>query len=308
MDPLSGVLSLVQIQSSWSGRFEWGRDWCLQFGPHEGIHSYAVLRGECWLSVEGAPEPIRGLAGDCVLLPSGRPFRVGSDLSLPALDFQALRSGTADSVLEQQYAGDEFLGLGGHFTLSGDNASLLTGVLPALLHIREASDKAVLHWTLNRLAEELKEQAPGGSLVTQHLATILVIQALRVHLATGAGGDPGWLFALSDRRMRLAMTAMHNDPARRWTLETLARHTGMSRTSFAIEFKNAVGKAPLEYLTAWRMLLAAERLTNSDDAISVIASSLGYDSQSAFSTAFRRATRCSPRQYSRDRANGTALP
>ena len=307
MDPLSSVLSLVKIQSSWSGRFEWGKDWCVQFAPYVGIHSYAVLRGECWLSVDGVG-PVHGKAGDCLLLPSGRPYRVGSDLALPALDIAALRLGTADGALEQSYSGKDFLGLGGQFTLSADHASMLTDVLPPLLHIHEESDKAILNWTLDRLADELEQGHPGDSLVIQQLATMLLVQALRVHLATGPESGAGWLFALADRRMRMALAAMHSDPAHRWTLEALAKHVGMSRTSFAIGFKESVGKAPLEYLTAWRMRLAADKLATTDDSISAIALSLGYDSQSSFSTAFRRVMHCSPRQYSRERVAARSLP
>jgi len=99
--------------------------------------------------------------------------------------------------------------------------------------------------------------------------------------------------------MAAAITAMHDDPARRWTLQSLAERAGMSRTTFTLRFKETVGKSPMEYLTRWRMLLAADRLENSNDPISVMALSLGYESESAFSTAFKRVMGCSPRQYSR---------
>jgi AraC-like DNA-binding protein len=95
---------------------------------------------------------------------------------------------------------------------------------------------------------------------------------------------------------------MHDDPAHRWTLHALAKRAGMSRSSFALKFKQTVGASPMEYLTRWRMLLAGDRLTNSGDPISVIALSLGYESESAFSTAFKRVMGCSPRQYSRGRS------
>jgi AraC-like DNA-binding protein len=111
----------------------------------------------------------------------------------------------------------------------------------------------------------------------------------------------GWLFALADRQMGAAITAMHEDPAYPWTLQELAERVDMSRSTFALKFKETVGKSPMEYLTRWRMLLAGDRLTNSADSISVIALSLGYESESAFSTAFKRIMGCSPRQYGRGR-------
>jgi AraC-like DNA-binding protein len=102
------------------------------------------------------------------------------------------------------------------------------------------------------------------------------------------------------------MGAIHDDPARRWTVEALAAMAGMSRSSFALRFKDKVGSAPMEYLARWRMLLAGDRLEHSGDPISVIARTLGYESESAFSTAFKRAMGCSPGQYGRGRQAAAA--
>src|ERR1700734_576426 len=101
--------------------------------------------------------------------------------------------------------------------------------------------------------------------------------------------------------MSAAITCMHDNPAHRWTLQKLAERAGMSRSTFALKFKQTVGTSPLEYLTRWRMLLAGDKLVNSRDAVSAIALSLGYESESAFSKAFKRVMDCSPRQYSRGR-------
>jgi AraC-like DNA-binding protein len=111
----------------------------------------------------------------------------------------------------------------------------------------------------------------------------------------------GWLFALADPQMSDAIHSMHDDPAHPWILQELAERVGMSRSSFARRFKETVGATPIDYLTRWRMLLAGDRLTNSSDPISVISQSLGYESESAFGTAFKRVMGCSPRRYSRGR-------
>jgi AraC-like DNA-binding protein len=100
---------------------------------------------------------------------------------------------------------------------------------------------------------------------------------------------------------------MHDEPARGWTLQELAQHVGMSRSTFALKFKETVGEPPMEYLTRWRMLLAGDRLENSSDPVSVIALSLGYESESAFSTAFKRVMGCSPRQYARGRNASSSI-
>jgi AraC-like DNA-binding protein len=197
--------------------------------------------------------------------------------------------------------GGDCLIVGGHFVLSGNHAGILLELLPPIVHIRKESDKAAIRWSLERLMQELREPQPGGILVAQHLAYMMLVQALRLHLAEGLKGGVGWLFALADKQMSAAINSMHDDPAHGWTLQKLAERAGMSRSTFALKFKETVGATPMEYLTRWRMLLAGDKLTNSSDPVSVIARSLGYESESAFSTAFRRVMGCSPRQYKRSR-------
>jgi AraC-like DNA-binding protein len=123
--------------------------------------------------------------------------------------------------------------------------------------------------------------------------------ALRLHLAERPIGGVGWLFALADKQMGAAISAMHSDPSHHWTLQRLAERAGMSRSSFALKFKATVGASPMEYLTRWRMLLAADRMKNSSEGLCAIAQSLGYESESAFGKAFRRVIGYSPRQYTR---------
>ncbi|HTF42321.1 MAG TPA: helix-turn-helix transcriptional regulator, partial [Terriglobales bacterium] len=145
-----------------------------------------------------------------------------------------------------------------------------------------------------------RDPQPGGSLITQQLAYTMLIQALRLHLADGASAGRGWLSALSDKHMSIAIASMHNDPGHSWTLQSLAERVGMSRSVFSLRFRETVGATPMEYLTRWRMLLAADRLKNSSsEGLSAIAQSLGYESESAFGKAFRRVMGSSPRQYSR---------
>lgn len=154
--------------------------------------------------------------------------------------------------------------------------------------------------------QELREPQPGSFLVTEHLAHMMLVQALRLYLSEGSRGGSGWLFALADPQMSTVISSMHDDPAHRWTVEELAQRAGMSRSSFAARFKETVGDSPMEYLTRWRMLLAEEKLANSGDSISGIARSLGYESPSAFTKAFKKVIGRSPRRSSRDRM--TAKP
>lgn len=299
MDPLSDVLSLLKPRSYASGGIDAGGDFAMKFGPHTGIKCYAVVSGQCWLAVEGVTDPASLTAGDCFILPRGRPFRLANDLTLTPLDAYSLFAPVRDGRINTIHGGGSFLIVGGHFSLPGPHADILLGALAPIVHIRKESDKAALRWAIERMMEELRERRPGGFLVAQQLAYTMLIQALRLHLAEGLQGGVGWLFALSDQQMGAAINAMHEEPARRWTLQDLAGRVGMSRSSFAQRFKATVGDSPMEYLTRWRMLLAGDRLESSRDSVAAIALSLGYESESAFSTAFKRVMGCSPRQYAR---------
>jgi AraC-like DNA-binding protein len=302
VDPLSDVLSLLKPQSYSAGGFPVDGDVAIKFPKHQGIKCYAVVSGQCWLSVEGIPEPVLLTAGDCFLLPRRRPFSLSTNLSLTPVDYrvllEALKNGDAAAPLE----GSEHYIVGGHFALSGGHADILLSSLPPIVHIRKESDKAAMRWSLERMKEEVRNPQPGGSLIAQQLAYVMLVQALRLHLADGARGGVGWLFALADKQMCAAITCIHDDPGHPWTLQELAERAGMSRSIFALRFKETVGATPMEYLTRWRMMLAGDRLKNSDDSLSAIASSLGYESESAFGKAFRRIMGCSPRQYTRSTA------
>ena len=306
MDPLSDVLSLLKPRSYSCGGFDVGGELSIQFPQHEGIKCYAVVSGQGWLSVEGVPEAVRLTAGDCFLLPRGRPFRLATDLALTPIDYRTILSTRRDGGIASYNGGGDCFIVGGHFLLTGNHARILLGVLPPIVHIRKESDKEALRWSLDRMMQELREPQPGGFLIAEHLAYMMLVQALRLHLAEGLRGGVGWLFALADKQMSAAINAMHDDPAHRWTLQELGKRAGMSRSTFALKFKQTVGESPMEYLKRWRMLLAGDKLVNSSDPISAVALSLGYESESAFSTAFKRVMGCSPRQYSRGRSPASA--
>ena len=297
MDPLSDVLALLKLKSFMSGGFEVQEEMSIRFPKHDGIKCYAVVSGQCWLVVEGVSEPLLLTAGDCFLLPRGLPFCLATDPSLTPADFRVfLETRKAEEAGVPHQGGGRYI-VGGHFLLTGGHRDLLLQSLPPIVHLRTESDKAAMRWSLERMREELRDPQPGGELIAQQLAYMMVVQALRLHMAEGARGGPGWLAALADKQVSAAIACMHDAPGHPWTIQKLAEQVGMSRSVFAERFKETSGTTPMEYLTRWRMLLAGDRLESSGDAVSQIGSSLGYDSESAFGKAFRRMMGCSPRQY-----------
>lgn len=295
LDPLSDVLSLLKPKSAISAGLNAGGEWAIQFPAHEGIKFNAVMRGGCWVSVENEGEPLWIEAGDCFLLTRGRPFRIATNNTLPPIDSTSIFDKAINGIATCNGGGDFFL-IGGRFSFEGNHAGMLADALPAIVRVRDASNQAaVLRWALEQLALELEQGSPGGALMADHLAQIMLLQVLRLWLASG---QPfGWLGALADQRLTRALTAMHASPERRWTLADLAGLAGMSRTSFAERFRASVGQTPLDYLTGWRMRLAADRLQHTGTSAGDIGYSVGYASEAAFSTAFRRVMGKTPTQY-----------
>ncbi len=264
-----------------------------------------MVSGQCWLSMDGVADAVRLETGDFVVLPHGRAFRLASDLTVTPVDILSIIRAPLNGRIFAWNGGGACLALSAFFTFAGDHASMLLGVLPPIVHIRNDSDRAAMRWYLERMMKVLREPHPGGVLLGEHLAQMMLIEVLRLYMADQLTGGVGWLFALADKQMSAAVTALHESPGYRWTLQKLAERAGMSRSAFALRFKEKVGTSPMVYLTRWRMLLAGDRLANSRDSVSTIALSLGYESESAFGFAFKRGMGCSPRQYCRTRASAS---
>jgi AraC-like DNA-binding protein len=309
MDPLSDVLSLLKPQTYLTAGFDAGGDWAVQFGDQTGrIKCYAVTSGSCFLSVDGVTAPVRLEAGDCFVLPSGRAFRLGSNLDLPAAPAdEVFAQPRVRGVALHNGGGDLFLA-GARFEVDSRHAEAVLGRLPPIIHLRESGDRAAWRWSLDRLRDEVRDDRPGAALMAHHLAHMMLVQALRLYLSEHQGHGVGWFFALADPGLAAAIGAMHGAPGHRWTLAELATRAGMSRSVFAARFRDRVGETPVSYLTGWRMRLAAERLATTRDPLARIAQSLGYESENAFNTAFRRVMGSSPRRYGREGSRMSAPP
>ena len=298
-DPLSDVLSLVKTRGFMSGGIDTGGPWAYAFAPDGGFRCFAVVSGQCWLSLADGSAPIGIGEGEFFAMPHGERFSLASDPALPPIDIYEEMDGPLHGRILSLRGGGECCLFGAIFTLRREFASYLLDALPPVLHISDGKDRAALRSYLDRMMTLLRAPQPGSLLVSEHLAETMLIEILRLHITADTANGVGWLFALSDPRLNRAITAMHEQPWHRWTVQQLAERAGMSRSSFALRFKEKVGASVIEYLTRWRMLLAADRLVASSDPIGAMADRIGYESESAFVFAFRREMGCTPRQYRR---------
>jgi AraC-like DNA-binding protein len=184
--------------------------------------------------------------------------------------------------------------------MSFDRASLrpITQLLPSFILIKaEHARTLALHDTMRALASEMAEQVPGSEIVANRLAEVLFIQILRAHIASGPERNKGWLRAIFDPQMGIALSAIHDSVNTPWTVESLAQAAGMSRSAFAARFKELLGQTPLEYVTEWRMQKAMQLLQQRDKKLIDVARLVGYESDAAFSKAFKRVVGANPSEY-----------
>lgn len=296
-DPFSDILKFTNAISLVTGGFTAGGAWAVRFPAPDKIKFFAVVKGGCWVGIDGEEQPIRFETGDVGLLAAKRSFVLASDPNVAPIDAMAVFSSSRGSTAALG-DGSDFAQIGGHVLLDPTSGRLLANVLPPWIHVPAASPHATtFRWLLDRLVEERATEQPGSQLATAQLAQLLFIQILRAHLKTSSSMPAGWLRALRDPRIAPAIRLMHADPARSWHLDELAKACAMSRTTFAFHFSKIAGVAPLTYLTEWRMRLAERALREETTPVAALARSLGYTSESAFSNAFKRVTGSSPKTY-----------
>jgi AraC-like DNA-binding protein len=175
----------------------------------------------------------------------------------------------------------------------------VTQLLPRLILVKaEQARTLALHSTLQLLAAEMAEQAPGSEVVADRLAEVLFIQTLRAHIASASETcRQPWLRAIFDPQIGTALKAIHENVNGPWTVESLAETAGMSRSAFALRFKELLGQTPLDYVTDWRMQKALRLLKEEDKKLVEVAQSVGYESDAAFSKAFKRIVGLTPGEY-----------
>jgi len=258
-----------------------------------------LSRGNCWLSVEGMPKPIPLTGGDFFLVARGTSIVLrDSPRTRPRSTFREVGSGARSNVAHFGGGGAPTTIVCGSFSF--DRASLrpITQLLPSFILIKaDQAHSLALHNTMQALASEMAEQAPGSGVVATRLAEVLFIQVLRAHIASVPERNKGWLRAVFDSQIGTALIAVHDRVDTPWTVESLAAAAGMSRSAFAARFKELLGQTPLEYVTEWRMQKSMQLLQQRDKKLIDVARLVGYESDAAFSKAFKRVVGANPGEY-----------
>jgi AraC-like DNA-binding protein len=294
MDRLSEVFALIEIRTARCTRLEAGGTWALRFPAKPALKFAAVLRGECWITLPDGTSN-RLAMGDTFLLANAPPYVVANDRQKIPEDGITLFDWEHSDIAH--HGGDETVLLAGSFAFEFSNAHLVLDSLPSFMLIpADNPSAAILRSTLEILDSEVRSGRMGASLVTRRLADVLLVQVLRAYFVNRGNDSAGWIGALTDPRIGAALNLMHRDVAHPWRIEELARAVGMSRSGFALRFKNLVGLPPLDYLLRWRMQLARDSLRR-EVTVASIAARLGYTSESAFGNAFKRIYGRAPKRY-----------
>jgi AraC-like DNA-binding protein len=267
--------------------------------PTDLAHFAMLSRGNCWLSVEDTPEPIPLTGGDCFLLAKGTSIVLrDSPRTRPTSTFREIGAKANGNVVLYGGGGAPTTIVCGSFSFDRASLKPITQLLPSFILMKADHARTLaLHNTVQALASEMAETAPGSEVVATRLAEVLFIQVLRAHIASGPERNKGWLRAVFDPQMGAALSAIHDRVNTPWTVESLAEAAGMSRSAFAARFKELLGQTPLEYVTEWRMQKAMQLLQQRDKKLIDVARLVGYESDAAFSKAFKRVVGTNPGEY-----------
>jgi AraC-like DNA-binding protein len=304
MDVLTDVLQTLRVSAACYGRLELGAPWGIAVGAGEDAKFHVVVHGSCWLEVEGQKEMIPLSSGDLVAVPRGHAHVLRDERRtqpVPLSDLISDRRCIGDRVLHTGGDGITTSLISGRFRFEDPRENPLLAALPPVVALLGQEGRSVpwLEPTLRFIACEAASNRPGAQTVISRLADVLFIQIVRGYLAQLPVDSRGWLRALVEPQISTALSLVHEHPEQAWTVASLAAKVGMSRSAFAARFTQLVGEPPLHYVTRWRMQKAAKLLREERVTLADIAARVGYDSEAAFSKAFKRALGESPGAYRR---------
>ena len=322
MDALSETLRVVRLVGAIFINARFTAPWCYQSpradsaapllepGADRVVIFHLITEGECYVELGDVP-PVRLVAGDAVIFPQGDAHRMTSQPGLPPATGARL-----DAVLARRPRQLAYGGGGpttrlvcGYLACDARLARMLLAGLPPMVrvNVRGSNAGTWLEASVRYALAEARSPRPGGAGVLAKLAEVLFIEVLRLYMNEQHEGSTGWLAGVGDRIVGGALNALHKSPAQAWTLEELARAAGASRSVLAERFQHLVGSSPMLYLTQWRMMLAANLLSRSNAPLARIAEDVGYQTDTAFSRAFRREFGAPPATWRRSQSTRDQL-
>lgn len=317
MDALSETLRVVRLVGAIFINARFTAPWCYQSpradtaapllepGAERVVIFHLITEGECYVELGNAP-PVRLIAGDAVVFPQGDAHRMSSQPGhAPAADVRL------DKLLLRRPHELAYGGGGpttrlmcGYLACDARLARMLLAGLPPLVRVNVRGSNAGiwLEASVRYALAEARSPRPGGAGVLAKLAEVLFIEVLRLYMNEQREGRTGWLAGVGDPLVGAALNALHKSPAQAWTLDELARTAATSRSVLAERFQHLVGSSPMQYLTQWRMLLASNLLCRSNAPLARIAEEVGYQTDTAFSRAFRREFGAPPAAWRRSQS------
>jgi AraC-like DNA-binding protein len=277
-------------------------------GAQHTIEYHVVTEGSCWISLvnDAGFEPVRLEAGDIAVMPQGDPHALSSEPRMRAEpDWEVHRRPADDNALPFKIMtgsgakSDAHL-LCGFFSCDVRPFNPLLGSLPRFIRCGRGGSNAadgLLDSFIRLATTETNKKRAGSQSVLNRLSELMFVEVIRMHMDQLAENNTGWLAGLRDPLVGRALTLLHAQPAHAWTLEELAAQAGASRSALAERFVHLTGYPPIQYLTQWRMQLAAKRLADTNAKVAVVAEAVGYDSEAAFSRAFKKFTGRSPSEW-----------
>jgi AraC-like DNA-binding protein len=322
VDALSDALRVLRLTGAVFLDAEFTAPWCVlsRSGrpvthplPPGGnvIFFHLLTEGRCKVRLASGGETLALATGDVLILPRDADHVMGSDLQLaPEMSDNLARPAAANGLMRIVHGGGgETTRFACGFLICDERLSRpLLEALPRIVRVPVGEGPATA-WVRSLMqmgAQETAASRPGGDTVLAKLAELLFVEALRRYIESLPEGETGWLAGLRDRFVGRALGLMHDRPGHPWTVDALAEQVGLSRSALAQRFTDLIGQPPMQYLTRWRLTVAAQRLRTESESLARIAADVGYDSEAAFNRAFKRELGATPAAWRRNGAVATS--
>jgi AraC-like DNA-binding protein len=303
-DILTDVLSTLKLTGKVFCCSELSVPWAMDIPESNFAHFHVIERGGGWLKVKATNQAISLASGDLVIVLNGSGHIISDSPETKPVSLNELlkHKKAACNLIEYGGGGIKTKLICGSFHFNNLVTNPLLTLLPDLIHVRSSQARMGdwLESTLKMLSYETHNSRPGNQTILTRLIDIIFVQAIRCWIEEQTESS-GWLGALRDNQISAAIGKIHQSPNENWTVALLASEVGMSRSLFASKFTTLVGEPPLSYLTRWRMHLAASMLFENKTNVSQTALKVGYESEAAFSKAFKRYFGQSPSFYKQEK-------